>query len=128
MRGVVKTYYVFGIPVARRVDKGLTLRQLQEWEAIDRLDPIGRWRQEFGMAQLASVVTNLALSIHGEKGAKMTSSIDFMPDWSGDRKEETPQQSAEEMKKIFMEIAGAQNKKVKREKEDLNRKPTNKRS
>ena len=97
---------------------------MQEWEAIDKLDPIGRWREEFGIAQLASVVTNLALSIHGEKGVKMTVPIDFMPDWSGDRREETPQQSVEDMKKIFMEIADAQNKKVKRDKEDMNRKPT----
>lgn len=84
----------------------MTSAQFSEWEAYDRIDPIGSWREDFRMAYLASVITNLALSIHGQKGVKMTTPMDFMPDWSGERKEEPQQQSVDDMKKIFMELAG----------------------
>lgn len=62
---------------------------------------------------MISIVTNLAIRIHGKEGAKLTTPIDFMPDWSGDRKEdEIPEvQSMEDMKKILTEIAKVQNEK-----------------
>jgi hypothetical protein len=92
----------------------LTAWQISEWEAYDKLDPIGTWREDFRFACLSSMITNLAISIHGEKGTKMTAPIDFMQDWTGDRKDEVRQQSPEEMKAIFQQIVAANkgNKKV----------------
>jgi hypothetical protein len=88
----------------------LTSWQISEWEAYDKLDPIGTWRDDFRFACLSSMITNLAISIHGKEGTKMTSPMEFLPDWSGDRKEEVKQQSVEDMKAIFQQIVAANNK------------------
>jgi hypothetical protein len=50
------------------------------------------------------MVTNLAIGVHGKKGTKMTSPIDFMPDWSGDREAEVKKQNVEDMAKMLKEI------------------------
>jgi len=59
----------------------LTSVQLSEWEAYDRLDPIGEWRADFRMAYLSIIVTNIARAVYGTKGTKMTVPLDFMPEW-----------------------------------------------
>jgi hypothetical protein len=84
-----------------KIKKGLSLKQIQEWEAYDKLDPIGTWREDFRMAYLSSTITNLAISVHGKKGAKLTNTIDFMPDWMRDVNAEAEKQSPEEMKLIL---------------------------
>lgn len=81
----------------------LTAKQLAEWEAYDRLDPIGRWRDDFQMAYLASTMTNLAISIHGKKGAKLTQVIDYMPKWD-EEKQEYKVQTVEEMKSVLTSL------------------------
>jgi hypothetical protein len=100
----------------------LTSVQLSEWEAYDRLDPIGTWREDFRMAYVSSLITNLAISIHGKKGTKPMNIMDFMPKWDSQEPENTvvKQQSVEEMKKALLQIAQAQNKKVAR----VNKPPT----
>jgi hypothetical protein len=90
----------------------LTSRQLSEWEAYDRLDPIGTWRDDFRMAYLAAQMTNLTIAVHGKKGAKQVSTIDFMPNWDEEKIIEPKKQSVEEMKSIILGIANAQNKKM----------------
>jgi hypothetical protein len=85
---------------------------LSEWEAYDRIDPIGTWREDFRMAYLSSLVTNLVISVHGKKGAKTTSPMDFMPDWGEEKSKEPKKQSVEEMKEILLGIAKMQNKRV----------------
>jgi hypothetical protein len=85
---------------------------LSEWEAYDRIDPIGTWREDFRMAYLSSLVTNLVISVHGKKGAKTTSPMDFMPDWGDEKSKEPKKQSVEEMKEILLGIAKMQNKRV----------------
>lgn len=92
----------------------LTSVQLGEWEAYDRLDPIGTWRDDFRLAYLSSLITNLTLSVHGKKGVKMTNPMDFMLDWDGTMKQEPKKQSVEEMKEILMQFAKTQNKRVER--------------
>ena len=95
----------------------MTSEQLSEWEAYDRLDPIGTWREDFRMAYMASLITNIARSIHGKQGVKMTTLDDFMPDWAGERQEaEQKKQSVEEMKNLLLSIASSQNKKLSRKK------------
>ena len=93
----------------------LTSRQLSEWEAYDRLDPVGEWRNEFSMARLTAMVVNIANALYPKKGHKpvVTSPIDFMPDWGGDQVEkEIEKQSVEDMKQILLGIARVQNRKV----------------
>jgi hypothetical protein len=99
----------------------LTSLQLSEWEAYDKLDPIGTWRDDFRMAYLSSLVTNLTISVNGKKGAKMTSPIDFLPDWADQRGAKViddVKPLAQQIKEIFGAIAKANKKK-----EDLSKRP-----
>ena len=97
----------------------LTSRQISEWEAYDRLDPIGEWRADFRMAYLCTIVTNIARAIHGEKGAKMTVPLDFMPEWDkGDSDDTTVlrKQTPEQMRQILVAITKEYKKKPEKKK------------
>ncbi len=87
----------------------LTSVQLSEWEAYDRLDPIGTWRDDIRIASLSSLITNITKALYPEKGVEpvMTTPMDFMVDWGteGDEEEDVPQQSVEEQKRILFGIA-----------------------
>lgn len=97
----------------------LTSRQLSEWEAYDKLDPVGDWRIEFVGAKLESLISNLVNVLYAKKGhtPTMTTALDFMPDWTGERQVEQKKQSPEEMKKILMGMVANQNKKAVRDKQ-----------
>jgi hypothetical protein len=96
----------------------LTSKQISEWEAYDRIDPIGSWRDDFRIAKLESLLVNIVQQLYTDtkKGKKpeVTSPLDFMVDWDGSKDKEPKKQSVEEMKQILLSIASAQNKKVKR--------------
>jgi hypothetical protein len=93
----------------------LTSEQISEWEAYDRLDPIGTYREDFRMAVIASQMTNLMIQAHGKKGSKLTDTADFMPKWGEDTT--TPKvQSMEEIKKALMSIASTHNKSIDKKK------------
>jgi len=95
----------------------LTSAQISEWEAYSRLDPIGSWRDDYRMAYISSVITNLMISVYGRTNAKLTTPNDFMPNWGIEEgsEQEVKKQSVEEMKQILLSIANAQNKKVQAE-------------
>ena len=97
--------------------KSLTSAQLTEWEAYDRLDPIGKWRDELGFASLSSLITNIVRQLYPEKGRKpkLTSPVDFMLEWGKEeeQKPEPKKQSVEDMKQIIMGIASVQGTKKK---------------
>lgn len=92
----------------------LTAFQLAEWEAFDSLDPIGSFRADYRMAQICSTNTNIAIQVNkGKKAVKLTTPLEFMPDYDGKlREQRNKTQSVEEMKQILLGIANAQNKKV----------------
>jgi len=93
----------------------LTSAQLSEWEAYDRLDPVGSWRSDFMVAKLMSLIENIARTLYGGEGVKMTTPKDYMPEW-GMKPEKTAgkeKQSMEEMKQIMFSIACTQNKRCK---------------
>jgi hypothetical protein len=95
--------------------KQLTSRQLAEWEAYNVIDPIGEWRADFRISYLASLITNLAIRIHGKKGAKSVDIEEFLLKWdaeAGKVKQEDKVQSVEEIKRALMSIASIQNKKA----------------
>ena len=97
----------------------LTSKQISEWEAYDRLDPIGEWREDFRLAYLSSLITNISISVHGKKGAKLTQPIDFMLEW-GKEKKEIEKQSTDQIKEALMSFAKGQNRRVKLEKGGIN--------
>ena len=62
---------------------------------------------EYSIANLCSVIVNIARSAWGKKNAKMTSPIDFMPCWDIEeaKKIKVPKkQSIEEMKQILLSL------------------------
>jgi len=91
--------------------RGLTMDQILEWEAYDRMDPIGNWREDFRMAYLATVITNLAIKLHTKSG-KLTTLTDFLPVWDQGDKSSKSTQTADQMKNILMGIANSVNKKI----------------
>lgn len=93
----------------------LTSKQISEWEAYDRLDPIGTWRDDYRLAFLSSLVTNLTISVHGKKEAKHSLPIDFMIDWDIDtsKEKEIKKQTPEEILAIFKGIAKEHNREFK---------------
>jgi hypothetical protein len=92
----------------------LTSVQISEWEAYDKIDPIGTWRDDFRMANLAAIITNIVNCLYSKKGSqpKLTTPLDFMPDWSNDKKEVSIKQSPEEMKEFLLRFAKIHNKKI----------------
>jgi hypothetical protein len=93
----------------------LTGPQLNEWEAYDKIDPIGTWREDFRGAKLESLIINIVQQLYAKKGHSpvITTAAEFMPDWTGGKKVEPKKQSVEEMKSILMSFAKKQNKSVK---------------
>ena len=90
----------------------LTSRQISEWEAYDRIDPIGSWRDDFRIAKVESLITNIVQQLYAKKGSKpvTTTVVDFMPDWDNSRDTEPKKQSVDEMKNILLGLADKQNK------------------
>ena len=62
----------------------LTSKQISEWEAYDRLDPIGTWREDFRMAFLATMNNKFNDKCTWEERYKATDLKDFMPVWDID--------------------------------------------
>jgi len=94
----------------------LTSKQISEWEAFDRIEPIdSETRADYRNGILASLVANLASQIYKKKGEKPKefSPKDFMPDYEdGDKTtKESKSQSVEEQKRILMGLAGKDNTK-----------------
>ena len=99
----------------------LTAEQLAEWETYDRFEPIGGWADDYRLAFLCALITNIAISVYGKRGQKMKSPEDFTLKWLAgdlqeqeDREQKRQVQSMDEMKKQLMAIANAFKDKRKR--------------
>jgi len=96
----------------------LSAKQINEWEAYDKLDPIGTWRADYRMAALSSLIMNGMIAWSGDKEEKKpTVPLDFMPDWGGDNEKEAPQQSVEDQKRVLRALVSGQKKRLEREKD-----------
>jgi hypothetical protein len=104
----------------------LTSVQLSEWEAFDRIDPIGSWRDDFRVAFLSSLINNLVIAVHGKKGTAMTRPIDFMPDWDLSKINEPKKQTVEEMKQIMIDVIQSAGKRREQEKKRIGKLPPGK--
>jgi hypothetical protein len=103
----------------------LTGVQISEWEAYDRIDPIGEWRDDFRMAKIESLLVNIVNALYHKEHEepKTTTPMDFMMKWGEDVEEIEPQQqSAEEMKEVFKSIATVQDSKTAKERREAKRK------
>ena len=58
----------------------MTGDQMIEWEAFDRLEPVGGYKQDFRFAQLCDLIYVLANALGGGKQVK-SKIQDFMPWW-----------------------------------------------
>jgi hypothetical protein len=92
----------------------LTGPQLSEWEAMDSIDPIGKWRDDFIGAKIESLIVNIVQQLYAKQGSTpvITTPADFMPDWLGERKIEPKKQSTEDMKQMLLSFAKRQNKRI----------------
>jgi len=83
----------------------LTSKQISEWLAYDKLDPIGSWREDYRLAFISSLITNIALRQYGKKEAKLTEVSDFMLIWDEEARRKSKEQTPEEMKEILLNLA-----------------------
>ncbi|GAH41009.1 unnamed protein product, partial [marine sediment metagenome] len=69
------------------------------------------------MAYLTSIITNIARSVHGKKGVKMTVPLDFMPGWDKESIDtgEPGRQTIAQMKQVMLSMMN-RGKKVERKK------------
>lgn len=98
--------------------------------AYDRIDPIGKFRDELGWAQISALLYNfagmiqdLAAAIYGKKGHKALPSEsktawDFVPKWGqaeekAEEEEPVKVQSVQDMKKILLRMAHIANRNSK---------------
>ena len=89
----------------------LTIRQLEEWKAYDKLDPIGQEREDLRFATLWARILNLTMAVLTPKGKQYdpVSPGDFMPEWydgGSPEQAEPKEQTVDQMKKIFYALAG----------------------
>lgn len=92
----------------------MTAEQIAEWEAYDRLEPIGGFRQDYRFAQLCCLIVDIAQAMAGKKGRrKKTSPFDFMP-WGPkpDKGKAQKARTPEEIKQLFSSIIRCKGKKL----------------
>lgn len=92
---------------------------MSEWEVYDRIEPIGQW---YLMSYMASIITNLTISVYGKSGAKFTAPMDFLPPMMREDFEEKKEQTIDDMKNILTSIAKMQNKGQKKLKRQTGKK------
>jgi len=95
---------------------------MAEWEAYDKVQPIGAKRNDFYFAYAMMSLYNLMISAHGKKGSKQTKFEDFYPNWTGEKEEPQPM-STEQMKELLTAFATQHNKNVRRENKRNSKKP-----
>jgi hypothetical protein len=100
----------------------ITSTQLSEWEAYDKIDPVGSWRDDYRIAVLDSLIVNIVSKLYAKKGysPKEVLPTDFMPSWAGEKRIEQ-KQSVTDMKQVLMSIAAVANKKEDSDKLDIMR-------
>lgn len=92
--------------------EAMTAGQLAEWEAYDRLEPIGGYRQDYMIGSVIKIVLELAQAVYGRKGRTLSCTPwDFVP-WRPDVEQaQVKRQSVEEMRQVLQMLA---KKKVKK--------------
>ncbi len=81
------------------------------------IDPPDGQKQDFRMAYMASLITNLVIRSLGKPGAKLTSAKDFFIEWDYEKAEQSKKQTPQQMKEILLALAAEHNAKIDRKKE-----------
>jgi hypothetical protein len=113
--GEVAVYSLFGIPIFRKHTTGLTSLQISEWQAFDRIYPIGEDRADYRISYLSSLITNLFIQVYGKTGAKLTLPSEYEFKWGEAAEEESRQKNIESIKHFLMSFASSQNRRVEKE-------------
>ena len=100
--------------------KGLNSVQLSEWQTIDRLDPIGEWRNDFRFASLEAMILNIVKMLYPKKGSivKLVNAMDLMYQWGKEKKPEPKKQNYDQMKEMFNEISKVSGNPIKTKKNE----------
>lgn len=86
----------------RELLKKLDSKELSEWMAYSRIEPIGEYRKDLRAGIIASVVAN-GIQSFGDKKGKDYKPEDFMPEFGEEKQEKSP----EELKKKWENIVKA---------------------
>ncbi len=80
-----------------QLEERMPARLFYEWQAYNRLSPIGAWRGDWQAAMVAAVIAN---SRRGKNGRKYRVN-DFMPGWNkmGKQTTQTPKEFYESLKR-----------------------------
>ncbi|MFA5526554.1 MAG: hypothetical protein WC992_07010 [Acholeplasmataceae bacterium] len=85
----------------------MTAVQVAEWEAYNRLEPIGEYRRDYMEGQILAMIQNIAQTVYGKKGKKSTTQPeDFIP-WNKGllpRVDKNKVQSPDDIKAMFMDL------------------------
>ena len=90
----------------------LTAEQITEWEAFNRIQPIGARRFDVYFSHFMTTLHNIAIGFSGNTNAKQFKADDFAPNWTGIIEEEKGM-SVEEQKQFWIDFAALQNKRVR---------------
>ena len=87
----------------------LSAEQISEWEAFNRIQPIGARRFDVYFSFIMATIHNIAIGFSGSKTAKQYKPEDFVPNWTGVKEEEVVM-SAADMKQFWIAFADKHNK------------------
>ena len=95
----------------------LSSKQVAEWAAFDRLEPIGDYRMDYMIGQLTSLVHNLSQQIYVKREERqLLNAEDFIP-WfdkkDREQKKDNVARSPEEIKRLFKALAKRSSKRRK---------------
>lgn len=94
----------------------MTARQLAEWEVFLEIDQLETTKNDFRLAYILTVITNLFISAFGKSGGEKAKLEDYLIDWWNENTKEP--QTVEDMKQFLMSFAKAQNTKVAQKKNE----------
>lgn len=77
--------------------------------AYNTIDPIGRWREDYKMSYMASVISNNFIRAFGKKNSKMQPVSDFNFPWQPNNRKEMSQ---DQLTEALMAWAANHNKAV----------------
>ena len=99
----------------------LSGKQISEWEAFNRIQPIGARRFDFYYSSLMMTLHNIAVGFSGGKSAKQFEFKDFVPNWTG-IEDEPEVMAPEKIKEFFVAFAETHNKEfLKKQEQETNR-------
>lgn len=104
----------------------LSAKQLSEWEAFNRIQPIGQRRFDIYFSEMMATIHNAVIGFSGTKNPKWCKPEDFLPNWTGIKEESNIQEmSVQQMKNVLVAFAEQHNKTVSKQVDRDHRPPKN---